>query len=188
MILVTDGAANCQENAPDTMTLFEQYDEAVVELLKTAAAAGIKTYVVGIDISQEMTPVANDGNPDGIIPYEKMNAVAEAGGVPRDGAEKFFNTTNQGQLQAALEMISMQILSCTIDLEPAPKYKDYVEVTVKTEYGKKQVTDCATEDGWQYAPMDNPEDPIRIELCGQACTDFQMSGIVDIQYRCPNSG
>ena len=188
MILVTDGAANCQENAPNTTALFEEYDEAVVELLQMAAMAGIKTYVVGIDISKEMTPIAKDGNPDGIIPYEKMNAVAEAGGVPRDGEEKFFNTTNQGQLQEALEMISKQILSCTIDLEPAPKYKDYVEVTVKSEYGRTQVTDCATEDGWHYAPMAKPEDPVRIELCGQACSDFQSTGVVDIQYRCPNSG
>ena len=68
-------------------------------------------------------------------------------------------------------------------------YLDYVEVTVKEEYGKVQVKDCATESGWQYVTPDpmNP-DLVQIELCGQACTDFQQSGSIDIQYRCPNSG
>ncbi len=188
MIFVTDGAANCQENAPDTNALFEQYDSAVVPLLEMANLAGIKTYVVGIDISKTMTAVAKDGNPDGIVPYDEMNLVAVAGGAPLDGDEKFFNTKNQDELQAALEQISMQILSCTIDLSPTPKYLDYVEVTVMDEYGKEQVMDCAAEDGWHYLEMANPDDPVRIELCGKACTDFQSSGAVDIQYRCPNSG
>jgi hypothetical protein len=188
MILVTDGAANCQENAPDTTTLFEQYDAALATTIAEAAAAGIKTYVVGIDISQEVSPVKKEGNPDGVNTYEKLNEVATAGGVPRPGDEKFFNTTNQEELQAALEMISMQILSCTIDLSPAPVYLDYVEVSVQDKYGKVQVTDCATEDGWQYVPQGDPADPVRIELCGKACSDFQMTGMIDIQYRCPNSG
>jgi hypothetical protein len=188
MILVTDGAANCQENAPDTTTLFEQYDAALATTIAEAAAAGIKTYVVGIDISQEVSPVKKEGNPDGVNTYEKLNEVATAGGVPRPGDEKFFNTTNQEELQAALEMISMQILSCTIDLSPAPVYLDYVEVSVQEKYGKVQVTDCATEDGWQYVPQGDPADPVRIELCGKACSDFQMTGMIDIQYRCPNSG
>jgi hypothetical protein len=25
-------------------------------------------------------------------------------------------------------------------------------------------------------------------LCGKACSDFQQSGSLDAQYRCPNSG
>lgn len=188
MILVTDGAANCAANAPDNTTLFEVYDEGLAVELAAALAKGIKTYVVGIDISQVVSGVTKDGNPDNINSYEKLNGVAEAGGVARDGAEKFYNTTNQDELQAALDMISMQILSCTIDLSPSPVYLDFVEVTVQEKYGKMQVTDCATEDGWRYVEQVNPDDPVRVELCGQACADFQMSGTIDIQYRCPNSG
>jgi len=188
MILVTDGAANCQENAPDTTTLFEMYDGALAPTIADAAKVGIQTYVVGIDISQVVSPVKKEGNPDNVNTYEKLNEVAVAGGVPRPGDEKFFNTKNQEELQAALEMISMQILSCTLDLDPAPVYLDYVEVSVMEQYGKVQVGDCATEDGWQYVEKVNPEDPVRIELCGAACSDFQMTGMIDIQYRCPNSG
>ncbi len=189
MIFVTDGAANCQENAPDNTALFEQYDEDVVPLLEMAAAAGIKTYAVGIGLTTTVSGTAKDGNPDSVNSVEKMNAIAEAGGVPRPGDEKFFNTQNQGELQDALDMISMQILSCTLDLDPSPVYLKFVEVTVKEMYGNVQVTDCATESGWKYAPED-PMKPgvVRIELCGQACTDFQMTGMIDIQYRCPTSG
>ena len=188
MIFVTDGAANCQENAPDTTQLFEEYDAALVPLLEAATADGIKTYVVGIGLTNVVSPMIKDGNPDGISSVDKLNEVAVAGGVPRPGEEKFFNTQNQEELQAALDMISMQILSCTLELVPSPVYLDYVEVSVKEAYGKKQVTDCATEDGWKYVPMDQPGDPVRIELCGAACSDFQMTGMIDIQYRCPNSG
>jgi hypothetical protein len=191
MILVTDGAANCQEMAPDNTILFEMYDEDLAPTIQAAADAGIKTYVVGIDISQNVSGATKDGNPDNTNTYERLNEVAIAGGVPRAGDEKFFNTTNQDELEAALQMISMQILSCTLDLDPSPVYLDYVEVTVKEMYGKEQVTDCATEDGWQYVPKMDPNDPnepVRIELCGAACSDFQMTGMIDIQYRCPNSG
>ncbi len=181
MIFVTDGAANCQENAPDTTTLFEVYDDKVAETVAAAAAMGIKTYVVGIDISQVISGAAKDGNPDNVNTYEKLNLVAEAGGVPRPGAEKFYNTTNQDELQAALDMISMQILSCTIPLNPVPKYPDEIEVA---PYGKMRVDDCMTEDGWQYVEGDPPQ----VQLCGAACADFQMTGKLDIQYRCPVSG
>lgn len=188
MILVTDGAANCPDGAPDNTALFEVYDDKLATTLADAAAKGIKTYVVGIDISMDVSGTTKDGNPDNTNTYDKLNEVAIAGGVPRAGAEKFFNTTNQDELQAALDMISMQILSCTLDLEPSPVYLDYVEVTVKEKYGNTQVMDCASEDGWHYVEKVNPDDPVRIELCGQACADFQMTGMIDIQYRCPNSG
>ena len=199
MIFVTDGAANCQEDAPDTTTLFEMYDDNVATTVAAAAAMGIKTYVVGIDISQVVSGAAKDGNPDNTNTYEKLNLVAEAGGVPRPGDEKFFNTTNQDELQSALQMISMQILSCVIELDPTPFYPDNVEVNgfregqpvADPKQPKVPITDCENQDGWMYLPKIDPNDPdelTRIELCGQVCSDFQMSGQVDIQYRCPDQG
>ena len=198
MIFVTDGAANCQENAPDLTTLFEMYDDKVAETVAAALTMGIKTYVVGIDISQVVSGDLKDGNPNSTNTYEKLNLVAEAGGVARPGDEKFFNTTNQDELQAALQSISMQILSCTIDLDPTPMFPNSVEVDgfreglpVGPDDDQIPITDCKTQDGWQYLPKIDPNDPnelTRIELCGTACTEFQMSGKVDIQYRCPDQG
>jgi hypothetical protein len=185
MILVTDGAANCQEGAPDTETLFEVYDAELPAVVADAASQGIPTYVIGIGIKNEVSGTMQDGNPNSTNSYDALNEVAVAGGKPRPGADKYFDTQNQIELQAALEEISQQILSCTIALDPIPKYPEYVEVTVNgMAYGKKQVTDCATEDGWRFTSDAKDE----IELCGAACESFQMTGALDAQYRCPNSG
>ena len=185
-ILVTDGAANCSETAPDNTGLFEVYDDNLPMVVGDAVMnKNIPTYVVGIAIQNVTSPASKDGNPDNTNTYDKLNELATLGGKPRPGDVKFYDTQNQVELQTALEEISQQILSCTIDLDPVPKYPDYVEVTVNgVAYGNKQVMDCMTEDGWMYT---NPEKS-QIELCGKACSDFQMSGALDAQYRCPNSG
>ena len=102
-----------------------------------------------------------------------------------DPNEQFYNSQNQIELQEALTAIAQQVLPCVIDLNPVPAYPDFVEVTVNgVEYGKMQVMDCATEDGWQFVD----DTYMQIELCGQACTDFQSSGNLDAQYKCPGSG
>ncbi len=189
MILVTDGAANCQENAPGLEVLFEVYDDEVAATVAAAAAMGIKTFVVGIDITSEVSGESKDGLPDNVNVYEKLNELAIAGGVARAGDEKFFNATNEGELKAALELINGQILSCIITLDPTPYYPSDVEVNGFGEGAQAgKITDCMAQDGWHYLPWSDPQDsdePLRIELCGKACSDYRMSGEVDIQYRCP---
>ncbi|MBA3549865.1 MAG: VWA domain-containing protein [Nannocystis sp.] len=191
MLLVTDGAANCQENAPDLEALFEVYDDEVTSTVAAAAAMGIKTFVVGVDIANEVSSDLKDGLPDSVNVHEKLNELAVAGGVARAGDEKFFNPTNEGELQAALELISGQILSCTFTLYPTPIFLGYVEVNgfkEGTQAGSSDLTDCMTQDGWDFLPPIDPQDsdePLRIELCGAACSDYRMSGEIDIQYTCP---
>jgi hypothetical protein len=187
IILVTDGAANCREDAANNNELFEQYDENLPKVVADAYNnLGIPTYVVGIAIQDETSPTQNDGNPDNTNTFERLNELAELGGRARPGASKFYDTQNQVELQAALEEISMQILSCTISLDPVPVYPDYVEVEVNgVKYGKMKVSTCdGSEDGWMFTSPDKNE----IVLCGKACSDFQQSGSLDAQYRCPNSG
>src|SRR5690606_83060 len=117
IILVTDGAANCREDAADNAELFELYDDNLPAVVGDAfTSLNIPTYVVGIAIKDETTPIVADGNPDDTNTNIKLNELAEVGGRPRDGATKFYDTQNQLELQMALEEISMQILSCTIDL------------------------------------------------------------------------
>ncbi len=185
VILVTDGAANCSPSAVENEELFEVYDAELATTVAGAFAMGIPTYVVGIAITNVTSGATQDGNPDNTNTFDELNTLAEIGGVPREGEVKFYDTQDENELKAALEAISMQILSCTIELNPVPKYPDYVEVEVAgVEYGTTQVTDCATESGWQFTD----ESMTAIELCGQACADFQLSGSLDAQYRCPNSG
>jgi len=182
MILVTDGAANCQANAPDTSTLLEVYDDEVTKTVAAAAAMGIHTYVVGIAVAPGVSGVEADGEPDNVDTFEKLNALAIAGGVARPGDEKFFNAHDQAQLGAALQAISMALVPCVITLDPEPRYPYSVEVA---PYGSHQVDNCVTEDGWMFLPQTDPEEPLQIELCGEACADYRRRGAFDIKYRCP---
>jgi hypothetical protein len=185
IVFVTDGAANCQENAVDTTALFEVYDGKVMTTVAGAKDMGVKTYVVGVSISQEVSGASKDGDPDGINSYEKLNEMAVFGGVARLGGEKFFNSFNQGELNLALETVFKEILVCNVELAPSPKFPEFVHVA---PFGKEQVVNCNSEDGWKYLPKINPNDPdepLRIELCGSACDEFQVTGKLDVQYRCP---
>jgi len=182
MILVTDGVANCRAGAVDEQTLLEMYDDGVEAMVAAAAVMGIKTYVVGIGIAKEnaVSGAEVDGVPDNVDTYEKLNALALAGGAAREGDEKFYGATDQLGLVAALEAISLE-LSCTITLTPTPKYPEYVEIE---PYGNQHVEDCATEDGWTFLPQIESNEPLRIALCGKACLDYRMSGVIDIKHGC----
>lgn len=191
IILVTDGAANCTTDAPDNNTLFEVYDDKLPMVVADALAQGIPTYVVGIDILDMTSPTLKDGNPDNTNTYEKLNMLAEAGGTARAGDEKFYNSTNQIELQAALDVIKTEITSCLITLDPPPKdsspFQFIKEVNVGSEGNSEgypgeqdQVADCATESGWHYTKDDRSE----IELCGAACELFKMTGKIQVVLDC----
>ncbi|MEZ4381033.1 MAG: VWA domain-containing protein [Nannocystaceae bacterium] len=185
VVLVTDGAANCSLEAADETQRFEIYDEALLTEVAEAKAQGIMTFVVGIDIADVESEVKNDGNPDGTNAFQKLNELALAGGVPKDGDTAFYNSLNQIELAEALTSISEEVLPCLIPLEPVPQYPNEVQVSVGgVDYLDTKVTDCETEDGWMFA--DEKMDAIL--LCGAACSDFQMTGELDAQYKCPEVG
>ncbi len=190
IVLVTDGAANCAIDAATNKERFEVYDEHLPEMVAGAKQAGIPTFVVGIDIKNESTKVIDDGNPDATNTYDKLNELAEIGGQAREGSEKFYNTVNQIELQAALEAISQEITSCTLELSaPLTEYQFVQQVMVDTDkdpatppltYDNSEVTDCATESGWHFTD----ETRQFIELCGAACDAYKASGDVDITFDC----
>ena len=186
IVLVTDGAANCAIDGVTTEELFETYDEHLPENVAAAREAGVPTFVVGIDISDVPSKVFDDGNPDATNTYERLNELAELGGQPREGAEKFYNTVNQVELQAALMKISEVITSCTFGLNSElTKYQYVRELIVETgmtplEYDTNEVTDCAAESGWRFTDATRSA----IELCGDACTAYKATGKVDIVFDC----
>ncbi|MFY0532036.1 vWA domain-containing protein [Nannocystis pusilla] len=185
IIFITDGAANCD---PGNQRLFDDYDDRLATTVADARAAGYQTHVVGIDISNALTPVLQDGNPDGINPYEKLNELAEIAGTARPGDEKFYNATNEQELQAALMAITGDVVSCEIGLgKPVPDhfYIQRVEIGEEPdpqEYDGQdtQVGDCGSESGWQYTS------PARdaILLCGAACEHYKATGLIEIEYGC----
>ncbi len=133
-------------------------------------------------------PVGVDGAPLA-NPWKRLNDVAMAGGVPKNGGmdpEKFYNATNEIELQAALDAIAGAVISCTVPLDPPPEpiQENWVEIDIGGMTWPK-VMDCASEDGWMFTKPDLSE----IELCGAACDAFKMAGgALDATYGCPPAG
>jgi hypothetical protein len=158
MILVADGQVSDSCNGVNT-------DAQVITMLEDAAAAGIPTYVVGID------PDANTIN--------ELNDFAEAGGVPLPGNDKFYNAQDANTLFDSLGQIVAGVLSCTIPLSEVADYPEYTKVNVGAMEWP-EITDCNTEDGWYYS---NEFD--EITLCGLACDALKAEQQADIEYHCP---
>ncbi len=175
VLLLTDGAANCNPDEAPEDTLFV-YD-AQVPLVVAAAFAdhAIPTYVIGINILDEM------GTKPAVNPYEALTEVASAGGAPSTGIDTFYNSFNEIELADALEQVAMKI-ECTVSLPEEPQFPDLAEVSVDGT-GWNQVADCDAGDGWVYT---SPVAPFNaIQLCGTACDALQGGGTVQVEYGCP---
>jgi len=185
LVLVTDGAANCSADYDAAPEALEVYDEHLPEVVDDAFTnRGIPTFVVGIDIIDALTGVGNDGAPEANT-FDSLNAVADAGGRPRPGAEKFYNAGNEIELMAALQEIAGEVVSCVIPLDPPPVHPDFIEVVIGGQTIDR-VEDCATENGWVYVNPDGPYDAL--QLCGTACDQLVDVGTVDATYGCPPAG
>ncbi len=179
MILITDGAANCLSGTTDT-AIFEQYDENLPGLVASAYNdEDIPTYVVGIDIVDEIIDFPQDN------PFERLNEVAIAGGFPRPGTERFYNAQDESDLSSAISQISSQI-GCTIPLDEEPLQPDLLSIFID---GVEilQVDSCEGNDqGWRYTNPMGPYD--EIELCGSACDDLHDIGTLSATYNCIPQG
>jgi hypothetical protein len=142
--------------------------EVIFEAIGAVAGAhkvGIPTYVVGIDVDPSIA--------------DQLAALAEAGGKPNiKGPEPFYQVTNQIELQAAIQQILDDTLSCVIDVDPEPSEPELFQVWI----GKDQVpaaADCAKDDGWVWTKPHS-----QIELCNAACLQLKKSGLVEARYYC----
>lgn len=182
IVFVTDGAANCSATAANNFQRFEVYDAQLPIVVGDAWTDDeIPTYVVGIDAVDAVSAVTNDGFPDSTNTYDALNEVAQAGGKPNMGTEQFYQTTNQNELQDALQEIIDDALSCVVPLSPQPAFPDLLQVVIE-DMDVPAVMDCATEDGWVYTNPGGPYDAI--ELCGSWCDALKMSGAVTAEYYC----
>ncbi|GEM_PF-786847 len=178
MILITDGGANC---VGGNTQLYDTNLNPTVESAFTSD--GIPTYVVGIDIRNQldMSAMANI--------WEQLNDVAVKGGRakvdPAKPDEKFYNASDGNALEAVLTAIAGRLDSCVVPLAPAPPHPEYVDIEVDGMPVPK-VTDCTSEHGWIYPSMDGSHETI--ELCGTWCDTFKMVGDLDAHYGCPPPG
>ena len=191
ILFITDGAANCTPGL-QVPPLIEDYDETLPTTVESAYMdESITTFVVGIDIVDELVGVGIDGSPEA-NPFERLNDVAVAGGAPKNGGmdvEKFFNSTNQDELLTELSTIIDTITECVIDLETTmegPPNSDQVEyVTFEVDGvmidGPLSAEDCATMDGWMWSV-----EYTEVTFCGIYCDQFKLGvGEFDGTYGCP---
>ncbi|MGH1340140.1 MAG: vWA domain-containing protein [Nannocystales bacterium] len=174
MVLVTDGAANCVYDS--SRGIGSVYDTELEQTVRSAYADnGVPTYVVGIDITAEH-PV------EGRNLKDDLNAVADAGGVARDGDERFYNVADQETLAAALDEIARRV-ECTVELEDAPSDPDALEVEIDGEL-MPLLDSCSEGNGWRYAADDHSS----IELCNDACVSFHEVQQLDTTHVCDPAG
>jgi hypothetical protein len=177
MILITDGAANCNQDAMTNFDLFEVYDTDLPALVGQAwNNDDIATYVVGINIANMIVNDGIGGDPNNINPSMKLNEVAQAGGTG-----VFYNSQNQAQLLTALQNVINSVQSCNIPLDTEPVFEEYTKVIIDgMEW--PMVMNCANEDGWMYTNQMGPYD--EIVLCGDACDSLKMVGEAQVEYYC----
>ncbi len=99
LVVATDGQPTC----PDVT----QGGKDSVAALQDAAKSGISTFVLG---------VAEAGTAESQV----LSDLATAGGVPSDGATKYFSASTQNNLLAVLEGITKRITKCVFVLDVAP--------------------------------------------------------------------
>ena len=145
----------------------EVFNEAL-GAVKNAKTKGIATYVVGIDVDPSTSA--------------QLAALAEAGGKPNvNNPDGFYQTSSQIELQAALQQIVDDTLSCVIDVDPEPSEPDLFQVWIGPDRIDRidAVTDCKTEDGWVWT-----KPHVQIELCGAACLELKKEHQVEARYYC----
>ena len=169
VVLVTDGAANCQTGTegPDRFDVYDQSVEgAVAELY---GSRGVPTYVVGIGVVDAL------GRDPAVNAHEALTAVALAGGVPSTGATAYFAADDEAQLHAALGQI-LDAVSCTVSLG-APV--DDPELLAVRSQGSEipGVAACA---GAAAHVTPKPGDTT-LRLCGAAC----QAPSLEVERGCP---
>ncbi|MBI5482465.1 MAG: VWA domain-containing protein [Deltaproteobacteria bacterium] len=190
ILLATDGMPNCEGDAvpsmktctDDTQCGVEEYCEPTgapppfpagmcmpkpkdlaIGAIALALQYGIKTYVVGMDIDSGVA--------------DTLNRMAEAGGTARPGDPKYYPVSDQASLEQALSSISMQIISCTFNLDQQPPQPEYIGVTVG---GQSVSRDATQANGW-----DVDANARTLTFYGEACAALQANpAAVSVTFAC----
>ena len=161
-------AAFCCTNQPDAcLTGNTCLDDAAV--LKTVthlhADLGIDTFVIGLAGTADYVSL--------------LDAMAKEGGRAQGGATSYYPAASQTELQNALQTIATSVISCTIDLQEAPKYPDRVKVYLD---GQKVGRDASHKNGWDYTDAALKQ----IQLYGSTCDKLRdgQKHIVTATFAC----
>ena len=155
LLLITDGGATCDATAA-----------SLGSQATTLLASGVQTAVVGFGDVETGTAA------------DMLNAMAQAGGLPRPAGPPFFwLAVNPTELADALDAIVAESVSCTFELQGTPPEPDKLYVFVD---GTELVRDAA--DGWVYDEATNT-----VTFQGGACDAIRSgdSHSINVVYGCP---
>ena len=207
VVLVTDGLMNCNENHPMPCVCSQETgcvkadggdnaaygesgifvdpiycldDAASVAQVQALNAAGVKTFVIGLGLKD--SPVSDD----------TLNALAEAGGMPRDGAIKYYPATDETSLKASLdEIVSQIVVPCEYELD-GPVCDGRLVAMTMTVDGEEVTPTCSEElegDSWYYVRNgDGSLNPRRITFAPQLCERFGSAERVTVKIRGVENG
>lgn len=190
--LLTDGAPNCNADAPCTAAgctvnieggcpgndghnccdpAYETNDyrwcldaDPTVQAVADLASAGIQTYVIGMPGTDAYANV--------------LDRLAEAGQTAQPTKPEYYPVQDADELADTLDQIGLPVaLSCDIQLAAPPPDPTLVNV-----FFDQTVLTLDDADGWIWAAADT------VRLVGQACADLKSgSGIqVEVAAGCPS--
>jgi hypothetical protein len=163
VLFATDGLPNCLNADPNTAS-----DAATVAAVTALFNAGIKTYVLGFGGAFGSTPAV-------------LNDAAVAGGKAKPGTVKFYEASNQADLDMALAAIAGGIIvpSCSFQLASAPPDPNNVTVTVN---GTPVPRSPSHGNGWDYYP-----NSMTITFFGTYCQQISAGAMTNVafSYGCP---
>lgn len=151
VVLATDGAPNCNPDLDPTMCVCAAPPEAclpshpgyrtnclddvrTLEAIRALNARGVGTFVVGLLGVESMASV--------------LDAMAVAGGHPRDGATRYYSATDRAELTSALRGITTSLIDCRFRLDAPPPDPNLVDVRLGTA---SLARDVAHRDGWDWS-------------------------------------
>lgn len=173
IVLITDGGANCMAGEPDQLGV---YDEDLLGVVEDARMIGISTYVVGIDVRDELADRPR------INPLDKLNEIAVAGGVAFDGPQKFYNAADDAELAQAVEEVTRRV-PCDVELSDPPPKRALFSVTIDG-VDIPEADDCQIEDGYAFTR----DDRSALQLCGSACERFTYVHALETEAVCIPQG
>lgn len=192
VILLTDGAPNCNLNAVcgvERCTL--NVERAVVgalvcdETFNCCDPANMNDYFLNagancIDDSASVAALSRLREA-GVLTYvigvpgteayaEVMNGLAEAGGAPRSGSAKYYDVGSETELVETLKTLGASLSrSCEIELERRPTNPFFVNV-----YLDADLVEQDPENGWSL------EDAV-VTLAGDACQKVRSGDVTQVQ-------
>jgi hypothetical protein len=162
LLLATDGDPSCpSSNAA----------QFAVNAVTAAAAAGYKTFVIGVAAKASSIKNLNSLAVAGLEPVMSSNPTAPS----------FYLASDQATLVAALQSITGAAATCVFPLSSAPPAPDHVRVDVG---GMTIMNDPTNQNGWDYTGSDM----MTIQLFGAACDLVKSSGVstVQVTFGCKN--